>query len=78
MPANHNDYIRRSFTQHILKLINDFEGAGYDCVGLDEFNTSTVIQFHSDIPLQFRAENKHYYGTRKVTVTIDAEYVPVE
>jgi len=76
MPANHNDYIRRQFSQHVLKLLNDYEDVGYKCVGLDEFATTTVIQFYSDNPILFRAENKHYYGVRKVTVTIEAEYEP--
>lgn len=80
MPAVYNDYARRSFVQHIVKLLNDDpDGYGYQLVELREGPVDTTLEFRSERPLVFSytppdRTTPIVYGTRKLVVTVEATY----
>lgn len=78
-----NDYARRQFVAHLLQLISSdaaHHAAGYQLVDLTVGPLSTTLEFDSDSPLvtAYRVPDDTnrtvHYGTRRITVTVEAAY----
>lgn len=79
------DLARQVFVSHLLRLVNDdAQGHGYHLQDMTVHSDRTVLVYESDQPLVFMAtpddgfsgaaQHRHTYGTRRLTVTIEAEH----